>query len=180
MRIKEVNFPKNSMLSNSKYDYSDSFSGALINTTAPEIKDIGNAFFLSSPQWVDHLFKVRNKIVGLFGLKTGTTGVVQKKDFLVNTFDFEKGKRIGIFKIYNHNDHELILGENDKHLDFKVSLLAGAESQSKKKLTISTIVKYHNFWGKLYFFPVKPFHKIIVKSMLKKTIQQIENSSTLA
>jgi hypothetical protein len=31
----------------------------------------------------------------------------------------------------------------------------------------ATIVHYNNIWGRLYFLPVKPFHKLIIRTMLR-------------
>ncbi|MDR1119950.1 MAG: DUF2867 domain-containing protein [Dysgonamonadaceae bacterium] len=27
---------------------------------------------------------------------------------------------------------------------------------------LTTIVRFHNVWGKIYFLPVKPFHRLIL------------------
>ena len=46
--------------------------------------------------------------------------------------------------------------------------------KGSKNLTISTTVEYNNWFGKLYFFPVRPFHKLIVPAMLKGIIKKLE------
>ncbi len=63
--------------------------------------------------------------------------------------DFAVGERFGLFKVLDKKEKEIILGEDDKHLDFKVSLLY---VQPENKIYISTGVQYHNFFGRLYFF----------------------------
>ena len=45
---------------------------------------------------------------------------------------------------------------------------------TKKDLTISTTVEFNNWFGRLYFLPVRPFHKIIVPTMLKGIIKELE------
>jgi len=45
---------------------------------------------------------------------------------------------------------------------------------STKIVTVTTLVIYNNWFGRLYFFPVKPFHKLIVQSGLKISIQELE------
>jgi len=82
-----------------------------------------------------------------------------------------------LFRVYSKTENEVILGENDKHLNFRISLLKedNKVKENQKKLTISTTVKFNNWFGKLYFLPVKPFHKIIVAKMLKGILEQIEN-----
>ncbi len=168
MTIKKVSFPEQSILFKTRYDYSDSYSGDLKNTKTITPENLGQAFFSSSPKWVGALFALRNKIVSVFGLKTGDS----LQEISNNAFD--KGDYIGLFKVIDKNNNELVLGEDDKHLDFRVSLFVDSKTQNKK-LIITTTVIFNNWFGKLYFFPVKPFHKFIVQSMLKKTIKELEN-----
>ncbi len=172
MKIRKIAFPKNSILSDIPYDYADSYSGDL-NKQNRRINavDVGHAFFTSSPKWVGHLMELRNKLVSVFGLKTGTE--LSREEFLNRKEKFNKGDQIGIFKVYDKNDIELILGEDDKHLNFRVSLFLVPNAEHKETLIISTIVIFNNWFGKLYFLPVKIFHKFIVKNMLKKTIQSL-------
>ena len=82
MTITKTEIPKKSLLktNNMTYDYIDSFQGQFydkyqnIGTT-----EIGKSFFSSGPKWIDKLFAIRNKLVGLFGLKTfGKTTDKQK------------------------------------------------------------------------------------------------------
>lgn len=40
-------------------------------------------------------------------------------------------------------------------------------SRRKQELRITTVVKYNNWLGRAYFFIIRPFHGIIVKSILK-------------
>lgn len=89
-----------------------------------------------------------------------------KSDLEVSDTDnpqFEIGKTIGMFNIYYISKDEIIAGENDKHLDFIVSLL-----RHENALTVSTFVKYNNLFGKIYMFFIAPMHKIVVKNMIKK------------
>ncbi|WP_228390859.1 DUF2867 domain-containing protein [Chryseobacterium contaminans] len=90
----------------------------------------------------------------------------------------EVGERYGLFKVFNKTNNEIVMGENDKHLDFRISLLFDKNQggQDENSLTISTTVKFHNWLGVLYFLPVRPFHKLIVPSMLKNIINNLENT----
>ena len=176
MDTQKVSFPENSILSEMKFDYTDSYLGNIkLVTSDIDIVDIGRSFFLSSPKWVENLMTLRNKIVLLFGLKTGDKDIDRQK--LIREFKGNPKEKLGLFKVYAKTENELILGEDDKHLDFRVSLLTDNLSSDDKKLTISTTVKFNNWFGKLYFLPVKPFHKLIVNRMLKETIKSIENKN---
>lgn len=180
MTILKSEIPKNSLLrtNNINYDYIDSFQGNFsdkfqkIGTT-----EIGKSFFTSGPKWIDKLFAFRNKLVGLFGLKT--SGNVTDRDKILETFKGEKGEQIGLFKVFEKTEDEIILGEDDKHLNFRVSLFIDSQNENKtdKNLIISTTVKFNNWFGRLYFIPVRPFHKLIVPTMLKGIIKNIEQQN---
>lgn len=177
MNIKKIELPENSVLSREKenFDYIDSFEGKLADTGhSIDITEVGKAFFTSSPKWGKKMFAFRNKIVSLFGLKTGTETDAAKA---ADRFTCEVGEHVGLFKIFGKTNNEIILGEDDKHLDFRISLLFDENKDQKDAgfLTISTTVKYHNWLGVLYFLPVRPFHKLIVPAMLKNMIGQLEN-----
>lgn len=174
MQINQVPFPINSLLANKEFEYSDTFVGHISNPKNEKItvEEIGKSFFTSSPKWIGLLMGLRNRIVKMFGLKTGESITEQINN--PSTISLEKGKQLGIFRVFDRNEQEIILGENDKHLDFRVSLMVD-QTKDQSQLLITTIVSFHNWFGKLYFLPVKPFHKIIVKSMLKRTILSLEN-----
>ena len=77
--------------------------------------------------------------------------------------------RLGIFKIFSTSPAEIVLGEDDKHLDFRLSVLCSGQSSpvAKRHLTLSTVVHCNNFMGRLYIFFIAPFHRLVVKSSLR-------------
>jgi hypothetical protein len=176
MTVIKSTLPETSILNAgcAKHDYVDSFMCVLIdreNTLSST--DIGKAFFTSSPKWVDKFFKLRNYLVSMIGLKT--PGNMDRQAEL-RKFNCEPGERLGLFKVFSKTEEEIILGEDDKHLNFRVSLFMQHDEQDaqKKHLTVSTTVKYNNLFGRLYFLPVKPFHKFIVPSMMKGMVKELE------
>ncbi|MGR3857300.1 MULTISPECIES: DUF2867 domain-containing protein [Chryseobacterium] len=176
MKIKKTEFPEKSILSPGKKDfnYIDSFEGEFADGGRNiDISEVGKAFFTSGPKWGKKMFAFRNKAVGIFGLKTGSEAETRQKE---KDFKCEVGERMGLFKVFDKTSNEIVLGEDDKHLDFRVSLLVEKSKvhPDENSLTISTTVKYHNWLGVLYFLPVRPFHKLIVPAMLKNMIGQLE------
>ncbi|MCL1680701.1 DUF2867 domain-containing protein [Elizabethkingia miricola] len=153
--------PSFSVLIKQKFDYTDVYFQEVKTEKNIRPEDLGKAFFTSNIPWVKKLFTLRNKLVAMFGLK----GSDKKSKIMkqAEQSDFAIGERFGLFKVLDKKEKEIILGEDDKHLDFKVSLLY---AQPENKIYISTGVQYHNFFGKLYFFFVKPFHRLVVRSML--------------
>ena len=139
--------PENSLIASGfdKIDYCDSYRIVKVtNDTAEEL--MGK--MLKPRKWVNWLMNIRDLAVGIFGLKTG------------------KGETIS-FPIIEQHENEIVFGDKDKHLDFRGSIFIDRENSF---IYLTTIVCYNNFFGRLYFLPVKPFHKIIVKSSLKRCI----------
>ncbi len=152
--------PEASLLKNIPHEYADSYSVAF-NAKDATIEQVGKSFLTSDPAWVDWLFALRNRIVSLFGLKTSGA---RTKEAVLQNFKCEIGERVGLFKIFDKNEHEIILGEDDKHLDFRVSVLKTAGPEPLAAL--STWVHPHNLGGRLYLCGVMPFHKLIIRRML--------------
>lgn len=74
--------------------------------------------------------------------------------------------RVGVFKVYSTNQTEIVLGEDDKHLDFRISVLCSgeAESEGRRQLVVSTVAQCHNRLGRVYIFVIAPFHRLVVKA----------------
>ena len=140
--------PENSVISNGfeRIDYCDSYR--LVKPTNDSTEKIAMEIF-KMPKWVNWLMNIRNSIVRIFGLKTGK--------------DVKEGQTY--FTVIEQNENEIVMGETDKHLDFRTSILV---DRANSFIYLTTIVRFNNFWGRLYFLPVKPFHKLIVKSSLKR------------
>ncbi|MDR3140363.1 MAG: DUF2867 domain-containing protein [Tannerellaceae bacterium] len=139
--------PENSMILTGfgTVDYCDSYR--IKKSVGENIEEITNRIF-KLPKWVNRLLKTRDLLVKPFGLKT--------------TKDTESGK---LFPIIAQNENEIIMGINDRHLNFRVSILTNNE---KSSICLTTIVHYNNVWGKVYFSFIKPFHKIIVHAMMRR------------
>jgi hypothetical protein len=141
-----------------KVDYCDSYQ--VSKNTEDNIDKITTDFFCF-PKWVDFLLRFRNLIVGVFRLKNEYEKCVS--DY------YPIGSKAVMFTVIDRNDHEIVMAENDKHLNFRLSVQF-ERTETQTFININTIVKFNNLFGKLYFFPVKPFHKIIIKSLLNKTL----------
>ncbi|MDO5977328.1 DUF2867 domain-containing protein [Flavivirga spongiicola] len=172
-----MKIPADSILNISKHthDYVSSFQGCYrdcnnLITSA----DVGRAFFGSIPKWINLLIIFRDKVVGIFGIKKVGNIKVQEKQ--LTNFKCEQGEQIGLFKVIFRNNKEVILGEDDSHLNFRVSLYSEMDKiqHTKKRLTLTIVVEFKNWFGKLYFLPIRPFHKIFGPSLLKGILKEIE------
>ncbi|WP_426176977.1 DUF2867 domain-containing protein [Massilia sp. TWR1-2-2] len=116
--------------------------------------------FSHQPSWVRNLTGIRDIIVARFGLKTAR--------HLATLASGAKADRVGIFKVYSTSETEIVLGEDDKHLDFRVSVLCSRGAADGRQLTISTVVHCHNLLGRAYLLVIAPFHRLVVKASLRR------------
>ncbi len=75
-----------------------------------------------------------------------------------------------IFDIEYESEQELMAGFDDKHLDFRISVIS-----KQGKIYLATWVHTHNFWGKLYLTAILPFHILIVRNGLTRVKAQEMN-----
>jgi hypothetical protein len=125
------------------------------------IQTVGN-----TPAWVNALMHLRNRIVSLLGLKNlGTLDEVKPGH------TYRPGDRVGIFTLIYSSEAEVILGDLDKHLEVRLSVLKTQSSDGAAQLCVSTAVHEHNALGKIYMFFVGPMHKIIVPAVLRRGLK---------
>lgn len=140
----------------------DAFSIRLASGASSDPELLAQSLFLNQPAWIGVLTRLRDAIVAPFGLKTTA--------HLRTLADAGKATRLGIFRIYSIGESEIILGEDDRHLDFRVSVLcsAGPPTEVHRQLTVSTVVHCHNLLGRAYILVIAPFHRLVVKASLRR------------
>jgi uncharacterized protein DUF2867 len=107
------------------------------------------------PRWAEALVKLRNMLVGPLGLKTSGEGAPAP------------GGMIGIFPVLSETPDRLIAGFNDSHLDFRVVVDVTAP-EGVRQVTLTTLVKTHNWFGRTYLAVIMPFHRLIAPTLLRQ------------
>ncbi|WP_372885618.1 DUF2867 domain-containing protein [Shimia sp.] len=102
---------------------------------------------MAFPFWARALLRLRNILVAPLGL----SGAVPS------------GAKIGPFPIDARNDREIILGFDDSHLNFRISVLADGTHAY-----FATWVHTNNRLGRLYLTAIMPFHVLIVRSAVRQ------------
>jgi hypothetical protein len=159
--VKSDKIPDSAIISNGfgEADYCDAYR--IAKQTNETVDEITTQIF-KVPRWVIVLMKVRNGIVKIFGLKTGISETVNEAAC------YPVGSKAGYFTVTARNANEIVMGEDDRHLCFRASVLVDREQSF---IYLTTIVRFHNVWGRIYFLPVKPFHRLIIKSLLKRQLR---------
>lgn len=143
----------------------DAFAIRLPSSASTDPDVLARFIFSHQPAWIGTLMTVRDAIVERFGLKTAK--------HLATLANDASAPRVGIFKVYSTSEDEIVLGEDDKHLDFRVSVLcSGAPApDGSRELTLTTVVHCHNQLGRAYIRTIAPFHRMVVMASLRSAAQ---------
>ena len=140
-------------------DYVDCFTKVVANGVSAD--ELFQRMFCQFQAWVRGLLRLRDAIVKPFGLKTGTSFTD---------------------RIIERNGEEIVIGADDKHLSFRVSVFcrkqyatAGTAEASvsanipKTSIAeVTTVMKFHNMLGRIYFVGIWIFHRLIVETLFRR------------
>jgi hypothetical protein len=168
MTVRVCDFPESSSLHNaqtlSAY-FRDSYCATLKDAESSMVS-IFFAIFGHHPKWMQMALIARNKAVALVGLDAPPSSEIlrpQRKEHYV------VGDKIGPWPIYRLTQNELVAGRDNKHLDFRLSVIKVTEA-GNSKVVVSTVCQVHNLFGKVYLFFVIPFHKLGVKYIMNNAV----------
>ncbi len=172
--VTKVDLPRGTLVEHDfpRIDYADAYQARLPVGLAVDVDSIARSIFLSVPRWIHTLMALRNRIVAPIGLKTPDWDAIESEEPR-----FQPGSSIRGFRVIERTEDEIVFGEEDSHLDFRLSILrqtAGDDIQ----VILSTVVRFNNWIGRAYFLPVKPLHEIIVPAMIREAIQTLVSSET--
>ena len=123
----------------------DFIDGYRVDSTLTPRQALQVAFDM--PAWADHLMRLRNLLLKPFGLKTENFS--DQSDTL--------------FPITYEDDTQIIIGADDSHLNFRISVL-----RLDHEVHMATWVQCHNSFGRMYLAAVMPFHCLIVRTAMRR------------
>jgi hypothetical protein len=126
------------------------------------------AIFGNHPKWMKAVLVFRNWLASCFGLEVSTTAEIMRPQMKTR---YKVGEKIGPWPIFYLSETELIAGRNNKHLDFRLSVLKEASGVGSTAV-VSTICTTHNAFGKVYLVLVIPFHKWGVQRLMSRALAQ--------
>ena len=128
--------------------------------------DMMVCFWTDMPVWIKALFKLRDFLVKFAGLKSSWSNDMKEFEKCIRT-----GGTYEFVSVPAKNGNETVLLLSDRHLNAYISI--HVENREKHK-TISaiTLVNFKNKLGRVYFFIIRPFHGLIVKSLLKRSVNR--------
>lgn len=141
---KKTQLPQHSLLHD--YVQQGDFLDCYACTTDLSV-DQAAARAMAFPRWAKGLLRLRNILVAPLGLRN----------------KFPEGKKIGPFPIDQRTESEIILGLDDSHLNFRISILKhGSEAYC------ATWVHRNNWLGRAYLAVIMPFHVLIVRNAVSQ------------
>jgi hypothetical protein len=97
--------------------------------------------FAHGPRWIRALLGLRNRLGRLVGLRPAPASG---------------------FPVIRQAPDEVLMGFDDKHLDFRIVATVNGGF-----VTLTTIVRWHNAWGRAYLAAIMPFHRAIAARMIE-------------
>jgi len=144
-----------------RFDYADSFTVELRRPDS-KIHEIYLGIFGHIPPWLKWLLVLRNALVAPLGIDGPTMRDMNRIEFRDS---YAVGDKIVRWTLYAQEPDEIIAGLNDKHLDFRVSVLRRG-GDGGKRVVLTTAVKTHNRFGRFYLRSILPFHRLGVRRLL--------------
>lgn len=154
MKVDEVepNIDRAALLAGAQF--ADAFRIA-VDGRALDARNAAQRMLGRSPRWIETLLSLRHALVKPFGLKTSGDGENAAKGL------------IGIFPVLSETPDRLVAGFDDRHLDFRV-VVDVVPSGEGQQVTATTLVRTHNWLGRGYLAIILPFHRLIVRTMLRQ------------
>jgi Protein of unknown function (DUF2867) len=168
MNITECDIPTGSVLKRQLIDaayFWDAYRAPQVHFRASMVEIFFDVFG-HHPGWMKAALIIRNKVAVWCGLDAPTASEIidvrPKAKYAV-------GDKIGPWPIFSLTEDELVAGRDDKHLDFRLSLMR-VNHEGVPSVVVSTVCTTHNMAGKIYLFFIVPFHKWGVKLLISRAI----------
>lgn len=120
-----------------------------------DMKSLAEQTIRSMPDWARGLLRVRNALLTPFAIKSVGLNDAQSAADCVD-----------IFPVLEESKDQTLLGLNDKHLDFRI-VVERSYTKQGYRLRATTLVGRYNVLGRICIAIIKPFHRLIVRSVLK-------------
>lgn len=139
---------------------------------------LARALLCNPPSWFSTLMWIRDRVMSVFGVKRSTEMQAAAENAGVET--------IAVFPVISRAHDEIVVGENDRHLDFRTSILVRDSQLSAAgdrdrngggmEMVAITVVHCHGLLGKVYITVIRAFHVLIIKYSLARVLDRITAS----
>lgn len=151
--VRPVVPPRDGLLAGASWDYADAFAVDLPAGASADPEVWRREVLATPPAALRRLMHLRDLLVLPLGLRRSS----------------DRSLREG-FPVLARRDDEVLVGVDDRHLDFRVSIRVLVTANAPTVLVVTTTVTFQGRLGRLYFLPVRPFHRRIVPALLHRAV----------
>lgn len=127
-----------------------------LEATALDAHALATRALSDMPPWIGFLLRLRNIVVKPLGLKAAPDPRLPRD------------AQIGFFPLVSSRPGQVVLGLDDRHLDFRIVIDVEPIANDQRRVTATTLVKRNSALGYAYLAAVMPFHKRIVPILLAR------------
>ncbi|MES1954938.1 DUF2867 domain-containing protein [Salinisphaera hydrothermalis] len=161
---REVPCPRESLVADwlADADLADAFAIRIPEHAAEQgILHLARCVLGHPPVWFKGLISLRDILVAGLNIKTSRR--------LRGDAEADDAAHIDFFRVLAVSENEVIIGEDDRHLDFRGSvLIRPVPGRAEAELIATTVVHCHNRLGKAYLMIIAPFHRLVIRSNLSR------------
>ncbi len=140
-------------------DLLDAYAVRLPPGASDDLEALARAGFERSAWWIRALMRVRDMVMATVGVKSSRA---------IGRAAATRGPVIGFFPLLSRSATELILGADDRHLDFRVAVQLRTDASGGRELVVATVVHCHSRLGRNYLAAITPFHRVIARANLEQ------------
>lgn len=135
----------------------DSYAVDMPSPPAADMRRLAMLALGDPPAWFRTLLAIRDRAMRPLGIKPSR--------------EVREGRpsedRVDFFPILQETENEIILGEDDRHLDFRLSLLR-IRADGATRIVATTAVRVHNRLGRAYIAVIRPFHHLVARRSMAR------------
>jgi hypothetical protein len=146
-------------------DLLDAFAIRLPAEASDDLEVLARAAFERPAGWIRALTRIRDVVMATIGVKSSRA---------IGLAAARRGPVIGYFPLLSRSATELIVGADDRHLDFRVTIQLRADAVNRRELVVATVVHCHNRLGRIYLTTIAPFHRAIARANLEQAARAME------
>lgn len=165
-KARAVPMPGNSVLAPlyADADLLDAFAIELPVEASDDLEVLARIALERQAWWIRALTGVRDVVMAPAGVASSRA---------VGLAGAAHGPVIGFLPLLSKSATELILGADDLHLDFRVTVQLRANAANARELLAGTVVHCHNRLGRIYLATIAPFHRVIMRANLERAVTEM-------